>query len=49
VSRSNKEDTVVLDEFVVEGTVSTGSASEVEMGERDEEDDVMAAGWSTCE
>jgi len=41
VSRSSREDTVVLDEIEVEGAVSTGNARDVEFGERDEEEDVV--------
>ena len=44
VSRSSREDTVVLDEIEVEGTVSTGNARDVAFGERDEENDVVVGG-----
>lgn len=43
MSRSSSDDTVVLDELEVDGGVSTGRASDVEFGERDDED-VVAAG-----
>jgi len=49
VSRSRSEETVVRDELAVDGVLSTGRARDVEFGERDEDDDVIAGDCSAWE
>ena len=46
MSRSRSEETVVRDELAADGGFSTGKASDVEFGERDEDDDVTAGDCS---